>query len=90
MLWSRGFALESATARVCREAGGSVTTNSRTHNMDIANVALRFSLTVCFCSMERRWPSPATGENAIGCFGGRSGRKVVTGYSALSAPTGQS
>ena len=35
VLGSRGFALESAAARVCREAGGRVTTNSRIQDMDI-------------------------------------------------------
>ena len=34
-LGSRWFALESAATRVCREAGGRVTTNSRIQDMDI-------------------------------------------------------
>ena len=35
VLGSRWFALESAATRVCREAGGRVTTNSRIQDMDI-------------------------------------------------------
>ena len=36
VLSRRGFALESAAARVCREAGGRVTTNVRIQDMDLA------------------------------------------------------
>ena len=36
VLGSRGFALESAAARVCREAGGRVSTNVRVQDMDLA------------------------------------------------------
>ena len=35
VLGSRGFAVESAAARVCREAGGRVSTNIRIQDMDI-------------------------------------------------------
>ena len=35
MLGRRGFALESATARVCREAGGKVTTNVMVRDLDL-------------------------------------------------------
>ena len=35
VLGRRGFAVESAAARVCREAGGRVTTNVRIQDMDI-------------------------------------------------------
>ena len=35
VLGSRGFAVESAAARVCREGGGRVTTNIRIQDMDI-------------------------------------------------------
>ena len=35
MLGRRGFALESATARVCREAGGRVTTNVMVRDLDL-------------------------------------------------------
>ena len=35
-LGSRGFALESAAARVCREAGGRVSANVRVQDMDLA------------------------------------------------------
>ena len=34
-LGRRGFALESATARVCREAGGKVTTNVMVRDLDL-------------------------------------------------------
>ena len=36
VLGSRGFALESAAARVCREAGGRVSANVRVQDMDLA------------------------------------------------------
>ena len=36
VLGSRGFALESAVARVCREAGGRVSANVRVQDMDLA------------------------------------------------------
>ena len=36
VLGSRGFTLESAAARVCREAGGRVSTNVRVQDMDLA------------------------------------------------------
>ena len=36
VLGRRGFALESATARVCREAGGRVTTNIMVRDLDLA------------------------------------------------------
>ena len=35
VLGRRGFSLESAAARVCREAGGRVTTNVRVQDMDL-------------------------------------------------------
>ena len=36
MLGRRGFAVESAAARVCREAGGRVTTNVMVRDLDLA------------------------------------------------------
>ena len=47
ILGSRGFAVESAAARECPEAGGRVSTN-QTNSMNS-------SPTVCPCSTERRW-----------------------------------
>ena len=37
VLGRRGFALESATARVCREAGGTVTTNVMVRDLDLGD-----------------------------------------------------
>ena len=37
VLGRRGFAMESATARVCREAGGRVTTNVMVRDLDLSD-----------------------------------------------------
>ena len=36
MLGRRGIAVESAAARICREAGGRVTTNVTVRDLDLA------------------------------------------------------
>ena len=39
VLGKRGYSLESVTARICREAGGTVATNVMVHDLDLAEFA---------------------------------------------------
>ena len=60
VLGRRGFALESAAARVCREAGGRVTRCKRwtfSHSDRLTTAVWRSSLMASPCSGERNWPS---------------------------------
>ena len=63
VLGRRGFALESAAARVCREAGARVSTNVMLRDLDLflrtapTQDVWRLSLMVCRCTMEPSWPS---------------------------------
>ena len=62
VLGRRGFALESAAARVCREAGGRVSVNQYVRDLDIAaptqpKTADWRWLQISLCSMACSWPS---------------------------------
>ena len=63
VLGRRGFALESAAARVCREAGAGCpqTSCSATWTFFLRTAPIqdvwRLSLMVCRCTMEPSWPS---------------------------------
>ena len=61
VLGRRGYALESAAARICREAGGRVTTNVMVRDLDLA-VPTQLTLEgwklwsmVCHCSVGLNW-----------------------------------
>ena len=57
VLGSRGFSLESAAARVCREAGAQVSTNLFVRDLDLPIVLWRSLRTGFRCSAEPNWPS---------------------------------
>ena len=61
VLVHRGFSLESAAVRMCREAGVGVSLNDRVHDLDLLPLGNRIIdesrslLTGCHCSTGRSW-----------------------------------